>query len=155
MATSYFARIIKFLTIMVVAIAMAACATATGPKFSGVEPSAADQGDVYLYRTSALFAVGQAFSVFLDGKQITDLPNASYIRVRLSPGNYRLKVSPGPLTKTSELAVKVEPGKTNFYQYDFVSNPLANVFFLGSAIEPREPAKALADLKELQASKAP
>ncbi len=155
MTTKYFVRTIQLLTNIVVAITLAACATATGPKFSGVEPSPADQGYVYLYRTSGLYASGQAFSVFLDGKQITDLPNASYIRVRLSPGSYTLKVSPGPLTKTSELAVKVEPGRTNFYQYDFVSNLFANVFVLGAAIEPRGQAKALADLKELQASKAP
>lgn len=155
MNTGFLISSIKMLAATALAITLAACATATGSKFSGVEPSAADEGDVYLYRTSGLYASGQAFSVFLDGKPITDLPNASYIRLRLPPGSYTLKVTPGPMTKTSELTVKVEPGKTNFYQYAFVSNPLANVFFLGSAIELREPAKAIVDLKELQASKAP
>lgn len=155
MKKELFARTIKLMVIIVATTVLVACATATGPKFSGVEPNAPDQGDVYLYRTSGFYASGQAFSVFLNGKQITDLPNASYLRLRLTPGSYTLKVIPGPMAKTSEAVVKVEPGKTSFYQYDFVSNVFANVFFLGSAIEPRDQAKALTDLKELQASKGP
>ena len=153
MNMNYFVRTIKLVTLLLATTALVACATATGPAFSGVEPTAADQGDIYLYRVSGLYASGAAFTVSLDGKHTADLPNASYVRLRLPPGNYLLNVNPGPLTKTSDLSVKVEPGKSSFYQYTFISNVLANVFFLGSAIEPRDQAKALADLKELKAAK--
>lgn len=146
-------RAIKLFILLLITSALLACATATGPAFNGVEPTAADKGDVYLYRTSGLYASGVAFSVSLDAKQIADLPNASFVRLRLPPGKYTLNVNPGPLTKTSDLTVQVEPGKSSFYQYAFISNLLANIFFLGSAIEPRDEATALADLKELKASK--
>lgn len=153
MNTTNIIRLVKLFTVLVSTSVLLACATATGPAFSGVEPTAADQGDVYLYRKSGLYASGAAFAVSLDAKQVADLPNASFVRLRLPPGKYTLNVNPGPLTKTSDLTVQVEPGKSSFYQYTFISNVLANVFFLGSAIEPREDATALADLKELKASK--
>jgi len=132
----FIVRAIKFLTTILVAGMLAACATATGPKFAGLEPASAVQGDVYLYRTSALFGIAQAFDVHLDDKKIADLPNASYVRLRLPPGSYSLKVAPGGMTKTSELGISVEPGKSRFYQYDFVSGPFANVFFIGATIGP-------------------
>jgi hypothetical protein len=148
-----FVRTVKLVTLLLATTALVACATATGPAFSGVEPTAADQGNIYLYRVSGLYASGAAFTVSVDGKPTADLPNASYVRLRMLPRNYMFNVNPDPLTNTSDLSVKVEPGKSSFYQCTFISNVLANVFFLGSAIEPREEAKALVDLKELKASK--
>lgn len=150
---THFIRTIKLVTLLLLTSVLLACASATGPAFSGVEPTAADQGDVYLYRTSGLYAAGAAFNVSLDGKQVADLPNASFVRLRLAPGKYMLNVNPGPLTKTSDLSVQVEPGKSSFYQYTFISNVLANVFFLGSAFEIRDEAIAVTDLKALKASK--
>ena len=49
---------------------MAACASATGPQFSGIATPVADQGDVYLYRTEAFSAGGDAFTVKLNDKEI-------------------------------------------------------------------------------------
>lgn len=156
MTQSNFFRATKFLAIIGIATTLAACAPmATGPKFAGVEPSAADKGDVYLYRGSAFFAMAQVFGVAVDDKPVANLVNNSYIRLRLPPGGYKLKVSPGGLAKTSELPINVTPGANTFYEYDFVTGPFANIFFIGSAIEPREQNKALAALKELQASSAP
>lgn len=155
MSESFFLRGIKILAATVIAGLLGACATATGPKFSGLELPSADQGDVYLYRTSAFFGIGQSFDVYLDGRKIADLPNASYARLRLTPGSYVLKVVPGGMAKTSDLRISIEPGKSQFYQYNFVTGPLANLFYIGATIEVREQSKAFEDLKELQASKAP
>lgn len=155
MSESFFLRGIKILAAIVIAGLLGACATATGPKFSGLEPPSADQGDVYLYRTSAFFGVAQSFDVHLDGSKVADLPNASYARLRLKPGVHVLKVVPGGMAKTSDLRISVEPGKSQFYQYDFVAGPLANPFYVGAKIEVRDQTKAVEDMKELQASKAP
>lgn len=133
---------------------LSGCATATGPKFSGIEQPAADQGDVYLYRGSAFAAIAQSFDVLVNGKKTASLPNASFVRLRLKPGDHVLLVTPGGLAKKSSLHVKVEAGTTRFYEYDFLTGLLANAFFIGSNIVPREPAKALEDLKELKAASA-
>jgi hypothetical protein len=53
----------------------------------------------------------------------------------------------------SELEVGVEAGKAAFYQYDFVTGPLANFFFAGSSIQPRERELALVELKQLKAAR--
>lgn len=137
---------------MVVAMVSVGCAT-DGQRFSGVEAPVGDQGDIYLYRTSALYAIGQPFEVKLDGEKAGELNNASYLYFRLAPGKHTLKVYPGGLSKSSELTVEVEPGKTAFYQYGFPSGLLSNTLFIGSSIEPRERERALRDLAELRLSR--
>lgn len=146
-------KIIKLIAFSILVAALGACATAPGPKFSGVGVTKSGMGDVYLYRTEAFTASGAAFAVTLDGKDVGQLYNASYLQLQLAPGNYLLSVSPGPLTKSSELQVRVEEGKSKFFQYDFVTGPLYNVFFLGSSIQSRESTVALNDLKGLNSAK--
>ena len=131
---------------------LSGCA-ATGPQFSGVAKPVEDKGDVYLYRTSALFAVAQSFSVTLDGKDVGQLYNASYLQMRVSPGKHELKVAPGGFSKTSELTIEVEGGKQRFYQYEFATGPIANVFFAGASIQERSQDTALQHLRELKAAK--
>lgn len=132
---------------------LGACATAPGPKFSGVAVPANDRSDVYLYRTNAFFANGQAFTVMLDGNKVGDLYNASFLHLQLLPGQHALKVSPGGMGKSSEFQIQLEPGTTSFLQYDFVTGPLANVFFIGSSIQPRNQEQAMLDMKELNSAK--
>jgi hypothetical protein len=146
-------RIIKALSIACLAIVLTACATAPGQQFSGVSKPATDKADIYLYRGDALFAVGQAFSVEVNGAQAGELFNASYLKLQLPPGEHTLTVSPGPLTKSTSKTIRVQGGQVGFYEYSFVNGPLANVFFLGAEIEPREEGKALADLKSLKAAR--
>ena len=52
-----------------------------------------------------------------------------------------------PLTQSASKTIRVQGGQVGFYEYSFVSGPLANVFFLGAEIEP------LADLKSLKAAR--
>ena len=144
---------VKRIFVAAIVVVLSACATAPGQKFSGLASPAKNQGDVYLYRTSALFASGQAFTVTLDGNKVGDLYNASYLHLRLSPGEYSLKVSPGGFAQSSDLPIQLDPGKTSFLQYDFTSGPLANVFFIGSSIQPRNQEQALLDMKELNSAK--
>lgn len=146
-------RIIKTLSILLLTAFVSACATAPGQKFAGVGKPVADKADIYLYRGDALFAVGQAFSVEVNGAQAGELFNASYLKLQLPPGEHTLTVSPGPLTKSTSKTIRVQGGQIGFYEYSFVNGPLANVFFLGAEIEPREEGKALADLKSLKAAR--
>jgi len=132
---------------------LGACATAPGPKFLGIATPVKNRGDVYLYRTSAIFAIAQAFEVTLDGRKVGELYNASYLHLRLPAGKFSLKVSPGGLSESSTRQIQPKPGKPIFFQYDFVTGPLANGFFVGSSIDPRSEAQALHDLKALNSAK--
>ena len=145
-------RFAKFMFIAMFAFIVCACATAPGQKFTGLATPVQDKGDIYIYRTSAIFAVGQSFEVTLDGKQVGNLYNASYLHLRLPEGSYVLKVSPGGIAKTSDIQVQSKPGTQIFFEYDFATGPLANGFFIGSSIQPRAQEKALQDLKELKSS---
>lgn len=144
---------IKFLIAAFATAMLSACVTAPGQKFAGILAPEKNQGDVYLYRTDALFSMGSAFEVALDSKKVGELYNASYLHLRLAPGRYNLKVSPGLLAQSSDLMIEAEPGKSRFYQYDFVTGPLANAFFIGSSIKPRDAAYALTDMEKLNSAK--
>lgn len=144
--------ITKILITLLTAALLSACATAPGPQFSGVGKPTPTRGDIYLYRGEAFFASGQAFNVKVNGADAGQLFNASFLKLQLTPGEHTLTVDPGPLTKVSSKPIRVEGGKTGFYEYSFVTGPLANVFFLGSDIEHRDEAKAMEDLKALKAA---
>ena len=134
---------------------LSACATAPGQAFSQIEQPKSDKGNIYLYRTGALFAMGEGFDIQVDNKDSGQLFNKSYLLFSMSPGQHVLKVSPkGIAAKVSELNVEVAAGATSFYQYDFVTGPLANFFFVGSSIAPRDKDVALTALKELKSATA-
>ena len=143
------------LLITISLVLLSACATAPGQAFSQIEQPKSDKGNVYLYRTGALFAMGEGFDVQVDNKDSGKFFNKSYLLFSLSPGQHVLKVSPkGIAAKVSELNVEVAAGATSFYQYDFVTGPLANFFFVGSSIAPRDKDVALTALKELKSATA-
>lgn len=129
-----------------VALILGGCATATGPVFGGPLPTPADKADVYLYRGKAFFAMGAAFEVQVDGKEAARLANASYAVFRMAPGLHLMKVNPGPMTKTSFVTVEAVAGERRYYEYDFVTGPLANTLFIGSSIESRAPENAVQDM---------
>lgn len=81
------------------------------------------------------------------------LANASFLHLRLVPGTHALKVVPGMMAKTSELAIDVKAGSTSFYRYEFVTGILYNPFFIGSSIQAKDQATAVAEMKELRAVK--
>lgn len=134
------------------AIAFLFTACAPGPKFSGLTIPKNDKGNIYLYRKNALFAIGSKFEVDLNGNKVGDLYNASYLHLQLPVGKHTLKVSPSYLAHSATLEIQSEPNTISLYEYDFVSGPLANVFFVGSSIQPRTQEQAIADMKELNAA---
>lgn len=139
--------------LIVLALFLTGCATAPGDLYKGLQPIEPAMGDVYLYRTKALFAIGQGFSTTMQGETGGTLYNGSYLLFRLVPGSYDLAVKPGPFGITSHLTIEVKAGVRSFYQYDFPTGILANTFFIGSSIEPRTQQVAEEDLKDLAAAK--
>jgi hypothetical protein len=138
-------------TSLATAMLLSGCATSTGgPQFSALDAVPSGKASIYLYRNSSMFAIGQAFTVNLDGRSVGQLYNASYLQVAVAPGTHTIEVAPGGSAHVSKLDITVEIGKTVFYEYDFVKGPFANTFFVGANIEPRDEAKALADLKVLK-----
>jgi len=142
----------KSLIVLLLASMLSACATAPGQKFTGVVTPASDQCDIYLYRASSISMVGRAFDVSLDGKPVGKLFNASYLQMRVPAGQHKLTVIPGGVGKNSDIQVEAKPGQTMFFQYNFITGLLTNIFFAGSNIEPRDQERALQDLKELTAA---
>jgi hypothetical protein len=137
-------------TSLATAMLLSGCATSAGPQFSALEAVPSGQACIYLYRNSSMFAIGQAFTVNLDGRPVGQLYNASYLQVAVAPGTHTIEVAPGGSAHVSKLDITAEIGKTVFYEYDFVKGPFANTFFVGANIEPRDEAKALVDLKVLK-----
>jgi len=135
-----------------VATQLAGCATAPGALYTGLEPLEAGKGDIYLYRTKALYAVAQAFGTRVQDRDSGDLYNGSYLLFRLAPGSYELAVTTGASGKTSRRKVEVKAGERSFFQYDFPTGLFANFMFLGAEIEPRSQAVAEVDLKGLSAA---
>lgn len=125
---------------------------APGRPFTATQPPAAGKGTVYLLRTSALYAVAQPFPVHVDGRDVGSLVNASYLALQMPAGRHLLSVSTGPFGRTSRLEIQVQAGAIAYYQYNFMTGPLANAFFIGSGIEPREPQEALAALRHLKSA---
>ncbi|NUU03050.1 DUF2846 domain-containing protein [Herbaspirillum robiniae] len=145
-AWSRFARA----AIICIVILLSGCATAPGESYQGLAQLQAGFGDVYLYRTPGLYAIGQSFDVQVDGQKRANLYNASYVVLRLRPGVYDLAVYPGGMSQTSHASVKVEAGRRRFYQYDFPGGLLGNMFFIGAAVEIRQQQQAEADMAGLK-----
>jgi hypothetical protein len=145
-------RLFLALQFGICAFMLQGCATAQGELFSKPLSPMSGKTRIYLYRTSGIFAFAEAFRVYVDGKEIGGLPNASFLSLQLSPGLHTLKVAPGGLALSSSLDVAAQAGTTAYYQYDFINSILGNIHFIGSSIEPRTADVALADMKDLKAA---
>ncbi|MBX9901816.1 MAG: DUF2846 domain-containing protein [Burkholderiaceae bacterium] len=148
-------RAIKNFTVIAFGVGiLSACATAEGPQFSGVVKPVADKGDVYLYRTEAFTAGGDAFTVRLDNEKIGELANGSFIHLRLEPGKHVLRVKPsGLLTVGAEAELDLQAGKTLFYRYEFPTGILTNLLFVGAGVVLKDEATAVAEMATLKAMK--
>ncbi len=133
-------------------LALAGCA-APGPKFSGLQTIPQGDAELIVYRKSALFASGQPMPLLIDGNQVGELYNASYLQQLLAPGKHHIKVSPGFLSQTAETTVTLAAGERKFLHLDFPTGPLANVFFVGIALNERDEKMALEEIKEFNSAK--
>lgn len=143
----------RLLAVCVFSALLAGCATAPGPKFTSLEPVAADKANLYVYRRSAIFAIGQSFKVDLDQQPVGQIFNASYLMLQVPAGQHVVGVRPGGLAKTFVYNVSAEAGKNYFLEFDFNSGPLANPFFLGSEIKLREQEQAMKEMAEMNSAK--
>lgn len=137
------------LALSAAAIVLGACATAGGPQFSGLEAVPSGQGQLYLYRKSALYASGAAYDVTLDGKAAGKLFNASYLVLPLTPGERTVSVDERGFAAAKSFKVTAEPGKRYFAEYDSSKGLLLGWGLLSGSSMKTE-AEAMADLKELK-----
>jgi hypothetical protein len=135
------------------ALLLAACVTPPGPKFSGLGSVAAESAELVVYRKEAFFAAGQTMPVTVDGREIGELYNGSFLTERVAPGNHAIKVSTGPASQSVEKSISVGKGERKFLHFDFPTGPFANVFFIGVTLDERDAQTALADLNELSGAR--
>jgi hypothetical protein len=128
---------------------LTACATASGPQFSTLEPVPSGQAQLYLYRKAALYASGAAYDVAVDGKPAGKLFNASYLVLALAPGERTVSIDERGFTSVKTVKVPAEAGKRYFVEYDSSKGLILGLGLLsGSAVKSE--AEAMADLKELK-----
>lgn len=127
---------------------LAGCA-APGAPFATLEPVISGKGNLYLYRKSALYAVGAKYKVrAADGTLVGELYNASYLLLPLSPGKHLFSVDEGGFVKPKPFEVDVKPGQNYFVEYDS-SKGLLLGWGLLSESAARSEAQALSDLRGL------
>lgn len=138
--------------VWMLALFLTGCASAPGPAFQSLGPTDPRFGDVYLYREDSIFAGTAAMSVLIDDQPAGRLFNASYLWLRLAPGQHTIKADPGPLATNAERTITVRPGERTFPMYWFPTGLLYNAYFIGSSIDPKSPTEGLAALRELRSA---
>lgn len=138
---------------LVIGTILAGCASAPGAKFSGLQNVPPSTAELIVYRQSAFFAMGQTMPVLVDGNKVGELYNGSYLQQTIAPGSHIVKVTTGPFGKTAEATVQLAAGERKFLHFDFVTGPLANMFFLGDSLKESSEANAMADIKTLNSAK--
>ena len=66
---------------------LAGCATASGPEFSQLQPNTSSEGNLYIYRKPAIYAVAATYDVIdANKKVVAGLVSGSYVVLPLKPG---------------------------------------------------------------------
>ena len=130
---------------------LAGCATANGPAFTQVQAAPAGMAQLYLYRKSALYAVGAAYAVtnVQTKEALGELYNASYLVLPLKAGKQVISVAEGGFASNKTFEVQAEAGKNYFVEYDSSKGLLLGLGILSGSAAKTE-TQALADLKELR-----
>lgn len=148
--------IFKAISLAAVATAVvltSGCATPTGAAFTAEAAVASGQAQVYLYRSSSLYASGQSFTVQLDKKDVGELFNGSYMPLQMTAGEHLLSVKPGAFGKTYEVTLKLTDKQTQYFEFELPPFILGNAFHAGSSITPRNAQQAQTDMKALKGVK--
>jgi len=138
---------------LVTVLFLGGCATAPGPRFSGLDEIATDNAELVVYRKTAFFAAGQTMPLSIDGKAVGELYNGSFLAERIPPGSHTIKVSTGPVGQSVEKHIELAQGQRKFMHFDFPTGPFANVLFIGVTLIERDEQTALGDLKELSGAR--
>jgi Protein of unknown function (DUF2846) len=133
------------------AVAITGCATANGPAFSKIEPAPAGKAQLYLYRKSAIYAMGASYTVANVGTKqgYGELFNASYLVIALDAGKQMVSVDEKGFAKLKTFEVQAEAGKNYFVEYDSSKGLLLGAGLLSGSAGKNE-VEALADLKDLK-----
>ena len=130
---------------------LAGCATAKGPAFTQLEAAPAGMAQLYLYRKSALYAVGAAYAVtnVQTKEKLGELYNASYLVLPMKTGKQVISVAEGGFASPKTFEVQAEAGKNYFVEYDS-SKGLLLGWGLMSGSAAKTETQAMADLKDLR-----
>jgi hypothetical protein len=132
-------------------VAATGCATANGPSFSKIEPAPAGKAQLYLYRKSAIYAMGASYTVANVGTKqgYGELFNASYLVIPLDTGKHVVSVDEKGWAKPKTFEVQADAGKNYFVEYDSSKGLLLGMGLLSGSAGKTE-TEALADLKDLK-----
>jgi Protein of unknown function (DUF2846) len=134
---------------LLVATLVTACATASGPEFSQLQASTTNEGNLYIYRKPAIYAVAATYDVIDQNKKVVaGLVSGSYVVLPLKSGKHTFSISEGFGTPKS-FDIAVDPGKNYFVEYDASKGLLLGWGILSEA-GSRSQEQALADLKGLK-----
>jgi hypothetical protein len=127
------------------------CATVSGPVFTEVQVPPPGKAQLYLYRKSALYAIGAKYAVadVASKRALGELYNASYLVLPLEVGRNVISVDERGLAKLRTFEVDAQAGQNYFVEYDSSKGLLLGMGLL-SGSELKTQAQALADLKNLQ-----
>lgn len=133
------------------AFMLAGCATATGPAFTQLEAPPSNKAQLYLYRKSALYAVGASYAVAnaVTNQKLGELFNASYLLLPLDAGKHVITVDERGFASIKTFEIQAEVGKNYFVEYDSSKGLLLGLGLLSGSAAKTE-AQALADLKDLR-----
>ena len=136
---------------LLLALILAACATAKGPAFTQVEAAPTGMAQLYLYRKSALYAVGAAYAVtnVQTKETLGELFNASYLVLPMKAGKQVISVAEGGFASPKTFEVQAEAGKNYFVEYDSSKGLLLGWGLLSGSATKTE-TQALVDLKDLR-----
>jgi hypothetical protein len=147
-----FARRTTLLALAATAAFITGCATPTGQVFNASAKPPEGQAQVYVYLKSPMPGHGSGFDVKLDQQHAADLLSNAYVQLPVTAGEHVLGVTP-PLAKTFTQNFTAQPGNTYYFEFELPPMLLANVFYLGASLTPRDAAKAQADMAGLKGVK--
>jgi hypothetical protein len=136
-------------------VTLGGCAIATGPGFQAIETPSAGQGQVYVYRAARFYGAVINYKMSFSGAGAElDLPNGTWYRFEVAPGNYSASMYKSYNTEScGAVRFNVAAGETVFVEnWAFVaaSVGLVNTIACRVKIQEKELAlKALADTKRL------
>lgn len=110
----------SFLILLIVALALAGCAAATGPLFQQASSPEPGKALIYIYRPNSFVLSARTAYLHVNAKKVADLSTEGYTKILLEPGTYKLRQTwPFDLVgfRDLELPLVVEASKTYYYRF--------------------------------------
>lgn len=88
----------------------------------------ADKSVIYVYRSSSLVAVIQAFRIYLDGRAVVDCTSGTFIRLVVDPGTHKIGV--GNVSSRSlrdSIEILTEKGEIYYIELTIGANVMSGV----------------------------